>query len=459
MKEQLITLFEQQSIPYQALGLETNDPLLEALDAINQKTGNEIIRIERKGLRTSQFVGVIKAGDYLIQILPKIDYGQDAGAEVVPGTAPYEKAAQYAARNFLHLLRYTEKLTLHNQSIASLSTSRSTWLEMLTRIFAIELLTQLQQGFNQDYVWREEYLQYVRGRWNIARQYSHQPDLTRGLDVSYDDYLPDTQLNRVFCLAVYRLQQITRDAPNRQMLADLESWLRDVQKPTYVSLDILNQVKFNRLNERFHPAFQLARLLLEGLSVQLMAGGQNANAFIFDMDQLFEQFIANIMQTYLHLILPEGWQGMSIEVQSDRTRRYLIQPYPPPDQPMFLMKPDIMIGFHGTPKLIIDTKNKALPIIQSHRGLQESDAFQMLAYATQFSCPNVLLLYPRTCGATKVIPKMLLVDRSPVRIFTASIDLHQPLDRITPIINELSFIIKSVYQQTGIHEEVPWHDY
>ncbi len=57
-----ITIFERQAIPYQALGLQNNDPLLESLDRLNQNAGKELIRLERKELRALQYVGVISSG-------------------------------------------------------------------------------------------------------------------------------------------------------------------------------------------------------------------------------------------------------------------------------------------------------------------------------------------------------------------------------------------------------------
>jgi 5-methylcytosine-specific restriction enzyme subunit McrC len=454
--DSVITLFERQTISYQALGLTANDPLLEILERLNQNSGKELIRLERKGLRATQFVGVIQAGARTIQILPKIDCDPEANAEAIVGSASYERAAVSASQNFLHLLTHARHLKLHNQSLASLSTNRGTWLEMLTRLFAVELLTQLQQGFHQDYVRREDLLPYVRGRWNIARQFSRQPNLTQGLDVSYDDYLPDTLLNRVFRLAVDRLQRVTRDTQNRQILADLESWLQPVHLPAQLSSVDLDHIEFNRLNERFYPAFQLARLLLEGLTVQLLAGGQRAFAFVFDMDRLFEQFVASFLQTYSRLILPEEWRDLPIELQGSISKQHLVLPMPLPEKPMFPLKPDILLGLPGQPNLIIDTKNKALPLKQSYRAVAEGDAYQMLAYATQFHCRSILLLYPHTLGAEVFTPKMLMVEQTSIRIFVATLNLHQPLNQIFPLIQEFRNILYSTFSQVGSPSEVIW---
>ncbi len=452
----LITLFERQAVSYQVLGLTANDPFLETLERLNQSSGRELIRLERNRLRATQFVGVIQAGGYTIQILPKIDCDPDADAEAIIGSAAYGRAATSAAQNFLHLLIHARQLKLHNQSVATLNTNRGAWLEMLTRLFAVELLTQLQQGFHQDYVRREDQLPYVRGHWNIVRQFSRQPNLAQGLDVSYDDYLPDTLLNRVFRLAVDKLQQITRDTQNRQMLADLEGWLQPVKLPAALNQSDLNQVIFNRLNERFRPAFQLAQMLLQGLTVQLLAGGQRATAFVFDMDRLFEEFVAGFLQTYRQRILPRDWHGLPIELQGGEAKKHLVRPSPPSQRPMFLLEPDILIGLPGLPKLIIDTKNKSLPLKRSYRAVAESDAYQMLAYATQFRCPNILLLYPHTLGAEKFIPKPLVVEQSPIRLFVATLNLHQPLNQITPLIQQFRDIFYSISLQIDSPLEVPW---
>jgi 5-methylcytosine-specific restriction enzyme subunit McrC len=451
-----ITIFERHAIPYQALGLQSNDPFLESLDRLNQSAGKELIRLERKGLRALQYVGVIQAAGRMIQILPKIDCEPGASAEAAVGSLAYKKAAASAARNFMHLLIHTHKLKLHNQTLAVLNTDRGAWLEMLTRLFAIELLTQLQQGFHQDYVRREDLLPYVRGRWNIARQFVRQPNLAQGLDVSYDDYLPDTLLNRVFRLAVNRMQHITRDAQNRQMLADLDNWLQSVQLLGQMSAVDLDRVAFTRLYERFYPAFQLARLLLESQTVQLLAGGQRAFAFVFDMDRLFEQFVTNLLNTYARRIFPEAWQELFLEFQGGKTKKHLVQPPNPSENPLFPLKPDILIGLPGTPRLIIDTKNKVLPLWQPYRAVAEGDAYQMLAYATQFRCPNILLLYPRTLNAIETLTHVLSIDQTSIQLFIATLDLHQPLDRLDRLIREFRDILEFVHTHEISPLEVVW---
>jgi 5-methylcytosine-specific restriction enzyme subunit McrC len=123
---------------------------------------------------------------------------------------------------------------------------------------------------------------------------------------------------------------------------------------------------------------------------------------------------------------------------------------------MFLLEPDILIGLPGLPRLIIDTKNKSLPLKQAYRAVAEGDAYQMLAYATQFQCPSILLLYPHTLGAEVFPPKMLTVEQPAINLFVATLNLHQPLNQISPLIQEFRSILHSIILQTGSPSEVTW---
>jgi 5-methylcytosine-specific restriction enzyme subunit McrC len=452
----VITLFEHQPIPYQELGLPANDPLMDTLDRLNKSAGKELIQLERNGLRATQYVGVIQVGAHFFQILPKIDCDPNGLAEAPAGSMPYDLAADSAARNFMHLLRLASRLKLHPQALATLRTGRGSWLEMLTNLFAVELMTQLQQGFNQDYVRRDEMLPYVRGRWNIARQFLYQPNLAKGLDVSYDDYSPDTLLNRAFHLTVERLQVIARFPQTRLMLANLKTWLLPVQLPAQLHTSDLDRIEFTRLNERFQPAFQLARLFLQGQTVQLLAGGQRAYAFVFDMDRLFEQFVASLLQTHARRILPEAWSDSQIELHGGKPNRYLIRSPNPAENPLFQLKPDILLKSIALPFLIIDTKNKALPLKRPYRSVAEADAYQMLAYATQFHCSKVLLLYPHLYGAAHFDPYCLPIEGTSIRLFVATLDLHQPLERLDRLIQDFRGILEHIYLLESTPLEVVW---
>jgi 5-methylcytosine-specific restriction enzyme subunit McrC len=157
--------------------------------------------------------------------------------------------------------------------------------------------------------------------------------------------------------------------------------------------------------------------------------------------------------------LPEGWADCQIELQGGSPKKYLIQPPNPAENPLFHLKPDILLKSLGSSRLIIDTKNKALSLLQPYRSVAEADAYQMLAYATQFSCSNVLLLYPRTYGAAPSEPYCLSIKRpngTPIRLFIATLDLHQPLERLDQLVRDFHGILEPICQYESTRLEVVW---
>lgn len=437
-----ITLFEQQKVSYQELGISPSDPLLDTLEKINQQA--EIIRLERKGFRTLQYVGVIQINETTIQILPKIDYDSPAENPLRSNLSSKENAEHTAARNLISMLIYANGMKVHPQTLGALKVAPGGWLDLLTQLFATELLHQIKQGYHRDYVQQEDRLPFVRGRWNIVRQLCRYPDLIEGLDVQYDELLPDTPLNRVFRLAGSQMQPLIRDQKTRNLLADLDEWLQPVQIYPYASI-YLNQIQFTRLNERFKAAFDLARLFLTGHSITLLPGKQRAFVFTLDMNRLFEQFVTRLLQSNAKRILPREWQECVIETQGGKTPRYLARPVPTTAKPILQLKPDILIKSHGRPRLIIDMKNKTLPTLNAIQDIAKDDLYQMTIYATHFDCPNVLLLYPRPAHTNTTSPLVLEIEGSPIRIFIATLNLHQPLNQLDGLVDEFRGILTCIH--------------
>jgi hypothetical protein len=69
-----ITLFEHQKRAYTELGWGLDHPALEAIEELNSGTSADLVKLEHKHLKATQFVGVIRLGEITLQILPKIDY-------------------------------------------------------------------------------------------------------------------------------------------------------------------------------------------------------------------------------------------------------------------------------------------------------------------------------------------------------------------------------------------------
>ena len=423
----ILTLFEHQFLPYSALGLSATDPFCAAVDRLNAAAGREILQAGRTGLRAGAWVGVVRVGPRLIEILPKIDYQSGDQAAAPPAAS--------AAHNLLALLAYAADLPLRALAPAGLRARPGGWTGLLTALFAASLRQALAAGPAQAYVEREDCLPVLRGRWDLPRQARQPLPAGHCLAVTYADYSADTPLNQVLRLAVEDLLPVTSDRHTLGVLADLRARLWQVSLRPDLRAAPPPAIVFDRQSEPFRVAYQLASLFLAGSAVMLRAGPLPAFAFVFDMNRLFERFTAGFLARHQAAIWPPGWEGVRLLAQhSLGAAAYLASQA---GRPVLRVQPDLCFTRAGSPYplLVADTKYKQL----GPTGAPPEDVYQMLAYLLRLNCPRGLLLYPQPAGSGP-IRRVLAIDppgARPVRILVASLNLRVPLDRPDGVIKEL----------------------
>lgn len=439
-----ITLFEHQKKSFQDLQLPSDDPVLSQLELLNASQKAELIHVGRHGLKARQYVGVLRAGDLTLQILPKIDYVSSADGQA--GSLQQTDAIRTATQNLLHLLSYTHDLTLHQQHSASLRAQPANWFELLTRLFAEELHRQVKHGINRAYVSMEARLPTIRGTWNIQRQIIRPPYTRHLFDVAYDEFVADTALNRVFRLVVEDLLRLSRDRENRRLLRDIAAWMVDVALLTQLTAEELDRVHFTRLNERFRLAFNLARLFLKSLAPQLVIENRRLFAFVFDMNVLFERFVGNFLRRHRRQILRAPFENLRVVSQASGMQLYLAEQMPERGE-VFRLMPDILLM---TPEdavaAIIDTKYKRLDPRRSKLGIAEADFYQALAYSIRLHCPRAMLMYP-TDTNVDTMEASYRVQRQDTIVHVATVDLHQPLDQPAHLIESMRASINTLLRE------------
>lgn len=436
-----ITLYEHQSISYDSAGLFPQQPsarerLLDAIERLNAASGLEILHLGRKSLRANSLVGVLRIGDITFEILPKIDGQPPVGSgETHP---PLDRST---ARNLLAMLSHAGNLRIYPQEIAGLDSAESSWFELLTRLFAADLYLQVQAGLPQAYITREERLPVLRGRWDIQRQLARHPDDPQHFSVIYDELTADTPLAQVFRFTVERLLPLSSDPENRRLLGTLREWLSSTSLLTEIPESLLNKITFNRLNERCRPAFHLARLFLSASAPRLTAGGVPAYAFVFDMNALFERFIAAFIERHRSGLLPPEWQPAKILIQSERMPVYLANAG---EKKAFRLRPDLLlVQGTGAPLLVADTKYKQIRLSRGQPDIPQEDIYQMVAYGVRLRTQRLLLLYPQSAGEDP-IRSTFDIESTTTRLFVATVNLHSPLADPAPLIDELRAIFAAV---------------
>jgi 5-methylcytosine-specific restriction enzyme subunit McrC len=440
---QTYTLFEHESVSYVQLGWSQDDTRIEQLEKLNNSCGAELLHLGRHQLRASKYVGLIRVDDTAIQILPKIDYTSEEN-----GFSSDSNRNVSASANLMSMLTYANNMRIHPQDSALLRERRGNWFEWLTFLFARELIRQLRLGVDKTYISREDALPLLRGKWLISKQFAHHPMLLDRFEVRYTDYIADTTLNQVLAAAVNHLLRLTDDAGNYRLLLSARNILIGAGcEDAPISRGFHHAIHFTRLNDRFRTAYQLADLFLRGSVFNFSVGRQDVTAFVFNMNVLFEQFITNFLIRHRDDIFSNLPGRVRVISQGNKENIHFLMQYQPLHRDIFRLKPDVLVYEGSQLAVIIDMKYKKLNIKKRNLNLQESDSYQMFAYASTFACDQVQLIYPQP--GQNPIHALYQVRNQAIDLRVDSINLHQPLDQPDVLIGDFKqmfgFLKKEVH--------------
>lgn len=152
---------------------------------------------------------------------------------------------------------------------------------------------------------------------------------------------------------------------------------------------------------------QWCEIFLKRKSFSAYNGDSQAFALLFDMNVLFERFVASEMkkwcsdenfrennsqyQEFMKSIFKES-QNISIKTQEKS--KFLAEKE---DKNIFQLKPDI-VGYRKDLRevlFIADTKWKILSTQDRDYGISQGDMYQMFAYLAKYQCNQGFLIYPR----------------------------------------------------------------
>ena len=148
-------------------------------------------------------------------------------------------------------------------------------------------------------------------------------------------------------------------------------------------------------------------------------------SFVFDMNQLFESFIAGFIDRHRAEVLPDALRDCQLLPQTRGASLHLARDAG--GRRAFRLLPDFALRHAGRFPLLLDAKYKRLDPTRPNAGVSPADFYQMHAYARRYDCPRVLLLYPRTAGAGGPSRSPFFVEGADAIIQAATINLQVPL--------------------------------
>ncbi len=244
-------------------------------------------------LCTSQHVGVIEVDGCTVEILPKLD------ARVMENQTPGESTTGRVMENLLWMLASSGFLEITEADRANLKQDEIRFYDLFAFILAKQLLLQLQAGVPHAYVSRHDDLRSLRGSISIIDQVTRNWNRFDRLSCHWDEFTPDTPLNRVFKCACGVLRRRVINQAAATLLEECLIYLEDVEGlDARSALQTAHKIRWDRANDRFRPSFDLAVHLLSGEGYQLSHASARTFVFLLDMNRVFEAFAGAALQDF-----------------------------------------------------------------------------------------------------------------------------------------------------------------
>ena len=367
----------------------------------NTQTEQQFFSFYDTYFKAGKYIGTIKFGDEIIQILPKT---------LIKGTDKYSKKEilDISNKNLLWWLSRCSKITFP-KTFSGWNTRNFNFLDVLVYMFAALTRDDLIYNKHQAYVEKEESIGNLRGRIDFSKYaVNYFTGNAHILPCIYYSLEIDNLYNRVVKFTSKLLLQNTDNDEIKKTLQEI-IWILDDVEDTFLTSADCDRVILSPLNDNMKTILDYCRMFLSGMSIKSNDTDYEIFSFLIPTDKLFEDFIFGFIKNkfqFSHGIIDIKNQGDSegkqrpLAIEKDETNKIL--------RNTFRLKPDIYIKKEQ--KDIIDTKYKAiytkdeaLENERSYNGVSINDVYQMLAYTVKLEVKTCHLLYPNIIGVNNTL--------------------------------------------------------
>ncbi len=370
-----VSLLEHESIPVgdKLTGKRLTIAEAEALEKAQRSIGITAFRwMGRNRIKAAQYVGIIVTPSIRLEILPKIESLNQENTRAA----------------LLPMLAAAWDLPIYDDEITGYKCQNRDLLEIIISIFARRLQNEVRKGLSHSYQQHSGDLAVLRGKLNVTRQFTEFAANPQFLACYYDEFSANNSLNQLLLCTLLFLRHRSNHIDTQRLLSEIEAHFEDVETlPPQIAL--FQKISLNRTNKNWDVLVRFARVLLSSHYQTTHSGTRDGIALLFDMNRLFESYIACVAQRTLTK------KGYKVYVQ--RPQRYLAKDTN--GKHAFMTKPDLYIE-HGDKKMVLDTKWKFVDQTNTNFGVTQADAYQMHGYAHIYKAQSTVLIYPHHANLT-----------------------------------------------------------
>lgn len=296
----------------------------------------------------------------------------------------------------------------------------ATLVDLVAAVLCRNIERATRRGLLAGYRSHEESLSAPRGRIRFAEQLGQRLGQSPPIEIEHDLFTTDIVENRILLSALACLRRLPlRSSKIKREIGRAARLFGGVELCHYQRHNV-PELMITQLNRHYDPALRVAQLVLRSASVDSGRGVRRADAFLVDMNVVFETFLRVALREAIGCSLAE-FPDKSPRLRLDAAER-------------ISLKPDLSLISNGTMSWVGDAKYKRL----SAAGYQNADVYQMLAYLIATGLPSGMLIYAADAGLTSVTHAIEGAARN-VRVRT--LDLQRPP---TGILREVAAIAAEI---------------
>jgi 5-methylcytosine-specific restriction enzyme subunit McrC len=349
-----------------------------------------------KIIRAQNYVGSIKISKNLqIEILPKI-YSRNT-----------ENEGELTKKIFAEMLKSLFSYKSHAVSNADLDVKSCTIYEFYINLYCCQIEEVIRKGLRSNYNNIADNELFLKGKLIFNEQIKQNIVHKERFFVSYDEFNLNKPENKIIKSTLLFLKTISQSHQNIKKILKLLLYFTNVEESIDHDKDY-KSIVYDRNNNFYENIINISMQFLNKKSYNSFSGQFKTQSLLFDMNKLFEVYVAKLVKKYL---------SDNYEVTIQDSSKFLFE-----NPKEFLLKPDILLE-NNKNKIIIDTKWKLLDPhtksgyeSKSKYGISISDMYQMLAYAKMYESKKIILIYPYVNGFDNVKISYITNDAIEIKV-------------------------------------------
>ncbi len=387
----------------------------ELVEFAHQETNHCFLKFKNsKTLVAQNYVGLIQTkSGFCVEILPKTFQATKDSEGFKLQNCMCKKSENCEickAKNILlKMLQSLKDSPFQESHFSNLKAQKLPLLEIFILMFLGEIENLIKKGIKSNYIVQEENRNFLKGKLlfnqNLKINFAHQERFF----TSSDEFSQNIAPNRIIksTLEVLSKQNLSIEVSSK--LTQMRFIFAEIPSSQNIDKD-LSRCQNTRNFKHYYVLLQWCEIFLKCKAFSVYSGDSKALALLFDMNNLFESFVASEMKKwcndenfraknsqYKEFMEDIFGKSQNISIKTQEKSKFLAE-NKENNCNIFQLKPDI-VGYRKDSEkdskevlFIADTKWK---IVSNEKDISQADAYQMWAYLSKYKCTKGFLIYPK----------------------------------------------------------------